>query len=95
MLKDRIKVQEKKSKVVVLCSRPLQNVKLDRLSRRSRTTKAKKCTKKRDARAKLLFCQSKTKLLFCPSRCRCRRRRRCLSSLLAYKQALHLECRAK
>ena len=28
-------------------------------------------------------------------RSRCRRRRRCLSSLLAYEQALHLECRAK
>ena len=40
------KVQKKKKQVVVLCSRPRQNVKL-------------KCTKKRDARAKLLFCQSK------------------------------------
>ena len=29
------------------------------LSRRSRATKAKKCTKKRDARAKLLFGQSR------------------------------------
>ena len=34
---------------------------------------AKKCTKKRDARAKLLFCQSKP-ITFC--RCRRRRRRR-------------------
>ena len=40
------KVQKKKKQVVVLCSRPGQNVKL-------------KCTKKRDALAKLLFCQSK------------------------------------
>ena len=29
-------------------------------TRRSRATTAKKCTKKHDARAKLLFCQSKT-----------------------------------
>ena len=33
-----------------------------------RATTAKKCTDKRDARAKLLF------LLFCRSRCHCRRR---------------------
>ena len=45
---------------VVLCSRPRQNVKLGILiSCRSRAATAKKCTKKRDARAKLLFCQSK------------------------------------
>ena len=43
----QIKVQEKKERVVVLCLV---------LSRCSRTTTAKKCTKKRDARAKLLFC---------------------------------------
>ena len=42
-------------------------------------TTAKKCTKKRDARAKLLFCQSKPTALFRSLR---RRRRRCLSSLL-------------
>ena len=30
------------------------------VSRRSRVVTAKKCTKKRDASAKLLFCQSKT-----------------------------------
>ena len=35
-----------------------KNVKLGN-SRRSRAATAKKCTKKRDARAKLLFCQSK------------------------------------
>ena len=50
------------------------------LSSRSRATTAKKCTKKRDAHAKLLFCLSKP---FEVSRSRCRRRRpaRCLSSL--------------
>ena len=37
----------KENKVVVFCSR------------RSRAVTAKKCTKKRDARAELLFCQSK------------------------------------
>ena len=36
-----------------MCSRPLQNVKLD-ISRRSRAVTAEKCSKKRDARAKLL-----------------------------------------
>ena len=36
-----------------MCSRPSQNVKLDIAEN------AKKCTKKRDARAELLFCQSK------------------------------------
>ena len=59
-LKDCIKVQEKKSKVVVSCSRPRQNVKLlQAVSRCSRATMAEKCTKKRDARAELLFCQFK------------------------------------
>ena len=43
---------------------------------------AKKCTKKRDARVKLFFCQAETYCFFCRS-C-CRRRRRCLSSLLSY-----------
>ena len=33
-------------------------------SRRSRAVTAKKCTKKRDARAELLFCQSILNLLF-------------------------------
>ena len=41
--------------VVVLCSRPRQNVKLGNFSRRSRATTATKCTEKRDARAKMLF----------------------------------------
>ena len=118
ILKDCIKVQEKKKKVVLLCSSPRQNVKirhfhishnapylpakilhnlwfsfllgftavpreiennayakfwrankvhygkcgsgvLDALSRCSREATVKKCTKKGDARAKLLFCQSK------------------------------------
>ena len=40
-----------------------------------------KCTTKRDARAKLLFCQSKP-IAFLPGRSRLRRRRRCLISLL-------------
>ena len=45
-----------------------------KISRRSCAVTAKKSTKKRDARAKMLFCQC------CPSRCR--RRRRCLISSL-------------
>ena len=44
---------------------------------------AKKCTKKRDARGKSFFANlSLLVLLFYRSRCRYRRRRRCLSSLL-------------
>ena len=46
-------------------------------SRCSRAVTAKKCIGKRDARADLLFCQSKP---LCRSRCR--RSRRCFSSLL-------------
>ena len=45
---DFIKFREKKKKVVVFCSLPRQNVKFG--------TTAKKCIKKDDARAKLLFC---------------------------------------
>ena len=45
----------------------------------SRATTAEKCTKKRDARAKLLFCLSKP-IAFCRSRCR--RRRRYVNSLI-------------
>ena len=43
-------------------------------SRRSRARKVKKCTKKRDARAKLLFCTVNLLLFWRPL---CRRRRRC------------------
>ena len=46
-----------------------------RNSRRSREVTAKKCTRKRDARAKFLFCQSKP-IAFLPFLLR----RRCLSS---------------
>ena len=50
------------------------------VSCRRRATTARKCTKKREARAKLLFCQFKP-IAFCRSRC-CRHRQ-CLSSLLS------------
>ena len=77
MLKDCIEVQEKKKKIVVLCSRPPQNVKLGTvLSCRSRATTAKKCTKKPDAHAKLLFCFFKP-FEVCRSRWRRRRMVRC------------------
>ena len=46
-IKKKIKIKIKKIKK--------KNVKLGN-SRRSRVVTAKKCTKKRDARAKLLFC---------------------------------------
>ena len=50
-----IQVQKEKFKFVVACFRPPQNVKLT-ISRRSRAKTAKKCTKKCDERAELLFC---------------------------------------
>ena len=52
-----------------------------RVSCRSRATMAKKCAKKRDTRAKLLFYFYKL-IVFCRSRCR--RRRCCLSTLLLW-----------
>ena len=68
-----ITAQAKKKRIVVLCSRPRQHV----LSLCSSATTAKKCTKKPDARAKLLF-TNRNLMGFCRSRCRLR----CLSSLL-------------
>ena len=58
-LKEFNEVQEKKSKVVVLCSRSPQYVKFCISRGRSHAVTAKKSTRKRDARAKMLFCQSK------------------------------------
>ena len=60
-----IKAQEKKKRIVVLCSRPRQHV----LSRCSSATTAKKCTKKPDAGAKLFA--NLNLMGFCCSRCRC------------------------
>ena len=60
------KYLELNKKVAVWRSRPRQNVK-NAFSRRSRAVTAKKCIKKkRDPRAKLLFCQSKP-IAFLPS----------------------------
>ena len=50
------KIQENKKEVAFLCSRPPKNVINKALSRRSRATMAKKCTEKRDGRAKSLYC---------------------------------------
>ena len=58
MLKDYIKVQGRRKRVIVLCLRPQQNVKLGSFTLKSCTT-AKKCSRKGDVRAKLLFCQTK------------------------------------
>ena len=69
IVKDCIKVQEKKKEVVVLGSSPPKNVKLG-IFRRSRAMTAKKSTKKRDARFANL-----NQLLFCSFRWR--RLRRC------------------
>ena len=58
ILNDSVEVQEKIKKVVVLSSLPPQTYNYA-FSRRSRAVTAKNCTKKRDARTDLLFCQSK------------------------------------
>ena len=44
---------------------------------------SKKCTKKRDARAELLFWSLIKPIVFWSRRCGCRRRRSCLSSLMS------------
>ena len=77
-LKNCIKVQKKKKKVVVFCSpsstkREIRTFQVVVVQRRQRNVQ-----KKRDARAKLLFCLSKPIAFFCRSRCR----RRCVNSLL-------------
>ena len=57
-LEDWIKVQEKKKKVFVLCPRPPKNVKIEKFHVtvvQWQLATAKKCTKKRDARAKLFL----------------------------------------
>ena len=61
ILKDCIKVQGKENKIVVLCSRPQQNVKsgVFHIVVVQRRQTEKYHTKKRDARVKLLFCQTK------------------------------------
>ena len=56
--KDCIKVQEKRKKVVVLCSRPRQNVELGTFTLQSCSC-GKEMYKKSDARSESLFCQSK------------------------------------
>ena len=51
-----MKVQEKEKKVVVLLSRPRQTMKLGTFTLYSCNSGREMYTKKRDARAKLLFC---------------------------------------
>ena len=78
ILKDCSKVQEKKKRVVVLCSCPLQNVNLGTFTLSCNDDT--KCTKKRDARGKVVFFANLNLLRFCRSRSR--RLRHCLSSLV-------------
>ena len=58
-------------------------------SRRSRAVTAKKCTKKPDARAELLFCQEWKPIDFCRSHWR-RRRRLQNQSLISWTDAIQL-----
>ena len=82
ILKDCIELEEKKKRVVVLCSRPLLNVKIIRqfhvvvVQRRQRNVyKEAWCS------CKVVLWRSRCR---CRCRCRCRprRRRRCFSSLI-------------
>ena len=68
ILKDCIDVQKEKTKAVALCSRPDTKREIRYFHQcRTRGVTAKKCTKKRDARAKLCFANLNLLLL-------CRRR---------------------
>ena len=58
ILKDCIEVQEKKKKVVVLCSPSSTKREIRHFDVVVVQWITEKCTKKRDAREKLLFCQS-------------------------------------
>ena len=71
-LKDCIKDQKKKKRVVALCSGPPQNVKSRRRNVQNCVVHVQSC----------FFAKLKPIAFFCRSRCR--RRRRCLSSLLSY-----------
>ena len=73
ILKNCIKVQEKKRKVVALCSRPRQNAWLGIFTCWEMYKKAWRA-------CKVVVLPIKT--VFCRSRCRCRRRRLCLSALV-------------
>ena len=75
--KDCIEVKKKKTKLVLLCSRPLQNMKLGNFTSYS-FSDCKEMYKKAWCTCKVICLINL--LLFCHSRCR--RRRYCLSSLL-------------
>ena len=66
-------------KIVVLCSRPRQNVKLCIFTLQSRNDGKEMCEKAR-CMCKVVFFANQNLLVHCPSRCR--RRRRCLSSIV-------------
>ena len=73
-LKHCIVVHQKKEEVVVLCSRPAQNVKLGIFASKQCSDRNEVYKKKRDARAKSVLFYCLNRLLFCRSRCRrCRR----------------------
>ena len=59
---NHIKVHKEKENFVIACLRPSQNMKL--AVKFSRAVMAKKCTKKRDVRAKLLFSLVKLLLFY-------------------------------
>ena len=85
ILKDHVKVQEKKKKVVDFGSRPLQNANLGTFTFNSRATTTKKCTKKAWCTWKVFFFLANLSLLRF-WRFRCRHRRLCLSSLVTFRR---------
>ena len=79
ILKDSIKVPEKKKKVVVFCSRPRQNVKLGSFTFHD----GREIYKKRWCTCKVVcFADLNLSVIFCRSRCR--RRRRFVNSLITW-----------
>ena len=83
ILKDFIQVQKEERKFVVV----MFMFSIKRSIRRFHVVvvqwTSKKCTKKRDARAELLFWSLIKPIVFWSRRCGCRRRRSCLSSLMS------------
>ena len=86
ILKDCIKVQEKKKKVVVFCSRPQQNVKLGSFTLIVVVQRRQRNVQKGVMHVQSCWFACLNLLLFC--RCRCLLRRRCVKSLILFREAV-------
>ena len=83
ILKDFIQVQKEERKFVVVMFMFSIKQSIRRFHVVVVQWTSKKCTKKRDARAELLFWSLIKPIVFWSRRCGCRRRRSCLSSLMS------------